>query len=188
MNKILLYGGTFNPPTCAHDAILNASIDYANKIGAEVWLLPSGNRNDKTIENLSIDRLALLNVFIRDRPVRIETYEYCNSRLTETSDTKKYLAKKYPTAEFIWIFGSDSVNTMHDWQGGSELWDNEKMLIIQRPGYALLDTPPKAAIIDVPMIKTSSTEVRQRLQTSRSISGLVTKEVERYLMSAWLCP
>jgi|GEM_PF-3241881 len=37
----IIYGGAFNPPTRAHQAILQACIDYAEQLSvdAEVWLM-----------------------------------------------------------------------------------------------------------------------------------------------------
>lgn len=69
----IIYGGAFNPPTRAHQAILQACIDYAEQLSvdAEVWLMPSGDRVDKKIEASYADRLELLSSSVRIRLSKI---------------------------------------------------------------------------------------------------------------------
>ena len=47
MRSIALYGGAFDPPHKSHLAIVNEilALPFIN----EVWLLPSGDRNDKKL-------------------------------------------------------------------------------------------------------------------------------------------
>jgi nicotinic acid mononucleotide adenylyltransferase len=56
--KILLFGGSFSPPTLAHEAIIAACLDM--KDFDEVWVMPSGDRADKVIAIQDEDRLKML--------------------------------------------------------------------------------------------------------------------------------
>ena len=92
MQETIIYGGAFNRPTLAHQAILQACVDYAEPRNAEIWLLPSASRVDKTIEVGRSERIEFCEALLRDvmsRTVRlgIETTELDRTQLTETYDT-----------------------------------------------------------------------------------------------------
>ena len=57
--ETIIYGGAFNPPTRAHQTILQVCADRAGQSGADVWLLPSGERRDKCIDANRERRLQL---------------------------------------------------------------------------------------------------------------------------------
>jgi nicotinate-nucleotide adenylyltransferase len=184
----IIYGGAFNPPTLAHQAILQACIDYAEKpsVDADVWLMPSGDRTDKRIENSYANRLEMLRALTHDvvrRNVRvdIETMEIDQQERTETYETVLALQDKYPDRNMIWVFGSDSVNTMPEWDRGDWLVENLEMLVVERPGYPLKVMGRKAVELQVESIRTSSTEVRDRIDADESIEHLVPPSVLAHL-------
>ena len=178
MKDILIYGGAFNPPTIAHQTVAQAAADYAEKHEMELWILPSGKRADKQIDvdvdtRLSLVR-ALLASLTTSTTVRICDIELKNDTLTQTIDTHRKLEKMYPQSRFMWLFGSDSVNTMHQWNEGDWLLSNLGMLIVQRPGFEI-DIPlgDNAHFLDVEQIDISSTEVRERRFAGLPIEHLV---------------
>lgn len=184
----IIYGGAFNPPTIAHHAILQACIDHAETINAEVWLLPSGNRTDKSIESTYDQRMEMLraltaDVVRRSVTVHINTSEMDRTEVTETYDTVVQMDEAHEDRKFIWVFGSDSVNTMPEWGNGEWLVENLPMLVVNRPGYPLEVEASDAHVLDVEMLEISSTEVRERMQADESIDDLVTPSVFALLRS-----
>lgn len=184
----IIYGGAFNPPTLAHQAILQACIDYAEKpsVDADVWLMPSGDRSDKRIENSYENRLEMLRALTHDvvrRNVRvdIETMEIDQQERTETYETVLALQEKYPDRNMIWVFGSDSANTMPEWDRGDWLVENLEMLVVERPGYPLKVMGKKAIELHVESIKTSSTDVRNKIEADEPIEHLVPPSVLAHL-------
>ncbi len=183
----IIYGGAFNPPTRAHQAILQACVDRAEQTGADVWLMPSGSRTDKTIEVSREDRLRMLDALVEDVVARtvhihIDTSELDKARQTETFDTVLHFDKSYPDRQFIWVFGSDSIETMPDWYMGEWMVDNLPMLVVERPGAPIRRLGRHASRLSVDSITVSSTEVRQKLAAHEPVDDLVTPTVLACLM------
>ena len=65
MKQAIIYGGAFNPPTLAHQEIMQQCVSIAKKMTAEVWVLPSGDRADKKIEGSIGNRLQLVEALCR---------------------------------------------------------------------------------------------------------------------------
>lgn len=180
--ETIVYGGAFNPPTRAHQAILQACVDYAEPRQAEVWLLPSASRKDKTIEVSRERRLELCDALIQDvlrRTVNIDinTMELDRKRPTETYDTVRELDAAFADRNFTWVFGEDSVASMHEWNHGEWLRDQLNMLVIERPGYHVDDLGPRAVRLSVQTDDVSSSELRQRLADGGDYRHLVGPSV-----------
>lgn len=186
--ETIIYGGAFNPPTKAHHAILQACIDQAEKSGADVWVMPCGNRVHKSIDVPRDTRIryveALVNdVVWRSVDVHIETTELDSGIETETYDTAVMMNDMYPDRKFVWVFGTDSVVTIQQWKNGEWLRDNLPMLIVQRPNTPDVELGQNAAWLSIEPSTISSTEVRARLADDESIDHLVTPSVLACLQS-----
>lgn len=184
----IIYGGAFNPPTRAHQAILQACIDHAEMIDADVWIMPSGNRLDKTIEQSRAQRLRMVDALCRDVvrrtvTVAVEARELDRDKPVETYDTATELRREHPDRRFIWVFGSDSVVSMPTWQHGDWLAKNLAMLVIERPGSPLDQLEGDIRELRVAPTSVSSTEVRSRLAAHEPIDDLVGPQVLACLQS-----
>lgn len=185
----ILYGGAFNPPTKAHAMILDALADHARQTHADVWLLPSGNRRDKTITADTRTRLSYMHALFASVDTtgietNIESCELLSELPTETVDTHMRLQKRHPEREFSWVFGSDSVNTMRQWHRGSWLLEHLRMIVIERPGYPLVEQPKRREILQLGAMAVSSTDVRARLHGGASVDDLVPPPVVGVLRQA----
>jgi nicotinate-nucleotide adenylyltransferase len=181
LKNTIIYGGAFNPPTRAHQMILQACINQAENMHADVWLLPSGDRSDKTIDVTREMRLRMLDALTQDVVARtvavgIDTTELDRDEPTETYDTVVDFKTRYPDRRIYWVYGSDSVATMSSWKNGEQIKD-EPMLVIERPGYPVKNLGRQAVILAVDAIEISSTQVRERLELHESIDDLVTPSV-----------
>lgn len=186
MQEAIIYGGAFNPPTKAHQAILQACLDRAVTTGSEVWVMPSGERRDKSIGASNETRFKLVaalceSVVSHGVTLNTETLELDSDDLTETYYTHQALQAKYPDYTYKWVFGSDSVATMKSWKNGLWLYKNMGMLVIPRPGYLLDELPENAEILPVNVPKMSSTEVRNKIQGGDPVDHLVPEAVHRML-------
>ena len=184
--ETIVYGGAFNPPTKAHQAILQSCIEYAEPLGADVWLLPSGDRKDKTIGVNKERRLAFCEALIRDVMRRtvvvgINIIEMEREHPTETYETVLALKAKYPDRSFVWVFGSDSIATMLSWNRGDWMKSNLSMLVIDRPGAPKVEIGPNAAWLPVQADEMSSTELRRRIAASEPYDELVSPNVAAVL-------
>lgn len=191
MKETIIYGGAFYPPTRAHQAILQACIDYAEPRGADVWLLPSASREDKTIDAQRERRLQLCEALCQDVvrrtvTVAVNTLELDRDKPTETYDTVCELAATNMDREFTWVFGSDSVATMQTWGHGDELYNDLSMLVVRRPGAASAQLGARAVWLPVETDEMSSTELRRRMAAGEDYSPLVGAHVEALLAAPML--
>lgn len=182
MKETIIYGGAFCPPTRAHQKILQACIDYAEPRDADVWLLPSANRTDKLIAMDTERRIELCEALCRDvisRTVQlaINRMEIDRGRQTETYDTVRELAERHSDRDFTWVFGADSVATMHTWDHGQDLLNDLSMLVVERPGTQLKTLGKRAVRLQVQTGDESSTELRRRMRFGEDYTDLVSEEV-----------
>ena len=185
--ETIIYGGAFNPPTRAHQAILQGCIDYAEPRDADVWLLPSASRHDKSIDVLRERRLALCDALIQDvlrRTVAVDVSatELDRPQPTETYDTVRELQDEYPNRRFTWVFGADSVATMREWNHGEWLLENLDMLVVERPGYELCQLGTRAVRLAVDTGDVSSTELRRRMALGIDYTNIVGPSVGALLV------
>jgi nicotinate-nucleotide adenylyltransferase len=180
--ETIIYGGAFNPPTLAHVAILQACVDYARPRGSDVWIMPSGERTDKTIGVSTKRRLEYIAAMIADTDIHdvsmdILTTEMERTVAVETFDTVLELDETYPEREFTWVFGADSTETMADWQNGEWLLENLSMLVFEREGSAVNPMAKRAAALTMPLIPVSSTLMRERLAAKQRIDDLTSPHI-----------
>jgi nicotinate-nucleotide adenylyltransferase len=189
VDLILIYGGAFNPPTIAHQAILQELIKYGSKKAesCSIILMPSGDRVDKTIGSTSSLKLKYTKALLdsvktyENTKIIIDNYESSSKKETSTINTNKYINNHYKTGKKVWVFGSDSINTMRQWPGGVELWNGLHILVVGRPGHPAIDMPPNSSTLKFKMPKISSTEVRNRIALNQSVEDLVPVEVWKIL-------
>ncbi len=180
--ETVIYGGAFNPPTLAHQEILQAAVNYARPHGGEVWVMPSGNRLDKAIPATREQRLAYVAGMIEDTdttgvPTSVYTAELDRSIAVETYDTVVELAHTYPEREFRWVFGADSTETMGEWQHGDWLLQNLAMLVVERAGSTINPLAMRAVALTIPHLDLSSTELRRRMEQGEPFDDMVGQRV-----------
>lgn len=182
--EIAIIGGSFNPPTNAHAAIMLGCLELAGI--DEVWVMPSGNRADKRYGVADTDRLNMLKlthkeVFNFDKRLKITGFEIDNlPQPTQTWQTVKALQKHYPNYNFWFVFGDDSYFDMPRWQNGRKLQKELKMLIVPRNGQGI-PVSKRVKILRVASSRISSTEVRERSKSGKPIGHMVCDSVRSYI-------
>lgn len=187
LKPTVIYGGAFNPPTRAHQAILQACVEYARPLDGDIWLLPSASRADKHIDTPETWRIELCEALARDVmrrgvQLRIDTTELSRPKPTETYDTVCEFREMYPEREFTWVFGADSVQTMREWHGGEWMYDNLSMLVVPRAGtnVAALGSHARYLAMQQPS-NISSTIVRACIAAGEPFDDLVGDQVYHLL-------
>lgn len=131
---VLVFGGSFNPPTVAHQALIAACL--AKQGFDQVWLMPSGERLDKQPEATDAQRLDMLRIiktsaFDNDHRLVVSDFELRLPRPSQTSKTVSALQRAYPHTDFWFAFGEDAYRDIPNWPGGAEL-KNLKTIIFPR--------------------------------------------------------
>ena len=184
--NIAVFGGTFDPPTRAHEAIIESCLQRQDI--DEVWLLPSGQRTDKNGMTSDDVRLAMLQhlqerVFLNDQRVVVSDFELQLPRPTQTWITAQALSDAYPSLHFWYVFGADSYESMDTWEHGETLKQTIGMLLIPRAGFCMPTQTPKLRHLSVSIATQgiSSTEAREALKNGENTDHLLSRPIQEFV-------
>lgn len=107
-----------------------------------------------------------------------------------TIDLLGYLCRKCPAAKFFLAIGSDIIDEFEQWYQYDEIIRTVEIVIAYRPGYVGSKRANKimknAKRISIPQCDISSTDIRKRVKTGRSIKYLVPAAVEKIIYNRGL--
>ncbi len=178
--RIGLLGGSFNPP---HEGHLHVSDMALKLLGLDyVWWLVSPQNPLKPTRGMApLDkRIADATRLVHQRKVIVTDAE----RLLGTQftvDTLAALKRRFPGISFVWLMGSDNLETFHRWKDWARIPAMVPVAVVMRPGSMLaplrakamqrfwrsrrpatrnLPTPPALMVLDGPRNAQSSTALR----------------------------
>ncbi len=183
--QILIFGGSFSPPTLAHEEIIRECLRLSQF--DEVWIMPSGDRPDKHISLDDSDRLEMLRVvahetFGDDPRLRVSDFELKLPRPTQTYRTLRHLAEAFPGDEFSFVFGGDAYRAMSTWPRAAEYMHTIRMVL-----FTDSDVPEiaegRALRLNVPDAykEISSSAARIEVQHGADTSMLLSKPVITFI-------
>lgn len=193
MEKLLVFGGTFNPIHNGHLALYR---HFAKKLGAHrVLLIPSHIPPHKRPTELAsgkarmeMCRLATAD----DARVLVSDMELLRGGASYTSDTLRTLQRTYPHGELYLVVGSDMLFTLDTWHEAEAVMQMAVICALARHageyGALLQKTQElkerfggRFLIDNAQVVDVSSTQVRQAVGLGANISALVPPPVEAYL-------
>jgi nicotinate-nucleotide adenylyltransferase len=184
---VLLYGGTFDPPHVGHLTMAQVALEQTGV--DEVWFLPAPSPPHKL--DVSDDtfewRLRMVEALISDcKGLRAMPLEAFLKRPSYTIDTVRAVQTWYPQVKFSFLLGTDALAGLPQWHGAEELSQRIDFVVAVREGFPRTDTIeqvmrelPSIRIrgIEMPLLDISSTWLRQRLETGRSVCHLIPPQV-----------
>lgn len=181
--NIAVLGGSFDPPHIGHYLVIKQVLELRPDID-KILLVPAYKHQWKPIQASGTDRLAMTR-FLIDRKIELFDIEIKRKQGEYTIDTIRTL-KKQINAKFYFIVGSDIIYEFDRWKNTEELLNLATFLVFPRDPYHVPKRIPKGfeLIHDEHLITTnlSSTIIRERIKNGKTISGLVPKEVEEYII------
>jgi nicotinate-nucleotide adenylyltransferase len=177
--KIGLYFGSFNPIHIGH--LIIATYVINNTDFKKIWFVVSPQNPLKPSKSLlnEYQRLHLVRLAIEDDyNLMACDVEFKLSKPSYTIDTIIHLKEKYPQHQFAIIMGSDSFQNIHKWKNYQKLIDDNKVIILKRPGFEINKIYPSLIILNnTPLLEISSTTVRNMIKEGKSIRYLVPEKV-----------
>jgi nicotinate-nucleotide adenylyltransferase len=196
--KIGLYFGTFNPIHVGHLVIANFMAEYTDL--DQVWLVvtPQNPLKDKSTLLPDFHRLALVKVAIDDNPkLRASDIEFNLPKPSYTITTLTYLREKYPNDSFSLIMGEDNLRTFHKWFNHEVILEKHKIYVYPRvlTMQEELEVVAMSADLinnykshvnvefceDAPVMKVSSSFIRQSIKDGKDVRYLLTEPVRKYV-------
>ncbi len=201
MNRVLLFGGSFDP---IHHGHLIVARHAAEQLDVErVILIPSAvppHKQDRSLAPAK-DRLEMCRRAVQDDPqFVVSEWELGQAGPNYTLRTIEHFRTELGTGpELCWLIGADSLVELHTWYNAPTLVDACRIVTVARPGF----TPPPATelvqwfemkqverlladVIIGPHIDIASTDVRTRVRSGLSVRYLIPDAVDAYIAAQQL--
>ena len=188
MSRIGVLGGTFDPLHVGH---LAAASQVHHALGLDIILLVPANAQPLKPAPVASgnDRLAMCKAAAAADPrFDVSDVDIVRGGATYTVDTLADLRKKDPGAEFFFIVGADSLETLPRWKDYETLITLASFVGVSRPGHALKQSDAPHLVVDIPALAVSSTEIRDRAQSGVPIRYLVPDAVALYVEEHGIYP
>ncbi len=189
--KIILFGGTFNPPHNGHMTLLAGAIETVRP--DLVLIEPAGVPPHKAAGHTpAADRVNMCECFRPlFSPLVIDETEIERGGKSYTIDTVRTMSQRYPGARLYFPMGSDMLLWFRNWVDYRELL---RRLVIVAHLREKEDAAPVRAFAEAlraeggtvlfaraPVFPVSSTEIREKAARGEAIDGLVPESVAAYI-------
>jgi nicotinate-nucleotide adenylyltransferase len=155
--RILIFGGSFDPPHAGHQALLAAAVRRlrpAKTLVIPAWQAPLKGRPTAS----AADRLAMAKLAFPK--AAIDASEARSGRQVYTVETLRRLKRAHPGAELHFLTGSDAAASFERWKEPRALRMLAAWWTARRPG-AGAGIPPFFQLLSDKMPDVSSTDVRR---------------------------
>ncbi len=188
--RLGILGGTFSPIHVGHMIMAENALGDLNL--DEVVFMPAGRPPHKESEtSISIPhRLAMVEAAIADRPgFTCGRLDIDHGELSYTWRLLERFGEWHAGADLWFIVGGDSLQDFAKWARPDRVLELARLAVIERPGFAVdeqvLDALPgmrdRVDIVRAPLCDVSSTDLRERVESGRSIRYLVPEPVRVYI-------
>lgn len=191
--KIGIMGGTFNPVHMGHLLLAECAREQAKL--DQILFIPSGYSYMKEDQNVlsGAERLKLVSLSIADNPYfSLSDMELTRDGYTYTYETLELLCKDNPDAAYFFITGADSLLSLDRWKFPERILSNCSLVTAVRGDTELQEVKVAAErlekkygahilLLDMPRTDISSTDIRARLASGRSIRYMVPEPVAQYI-------
>lgn len=197
IRKIGVFGGSFNP---VHNGHIRLAELYHKNLGLDkLIVIPANIPPHKTADNLvnSEDRLAMLTLaFEPISYAEISDIELKCSGTSYTVNTISALKEQYPEDELYLIVGGDMFLYFENWKdykkilsmctlctAPREVGEYDKLVEYQKKIDPALQ---RTKILNTSVLVVSSSEIREKINSSNQIDNLIPQKVKQYIIEKGL--
>ena len=193
MERIGVYGGTFNP---IHNGHLHLMCEFIDRLElSKILVIPTYRPPHKmeiqladTEDRLNMCRLAAGD----DRRLEVSDIEIKRGGKSYTAETLSELKELYPDSQLFLLMGEDMLETLKYWRCPGQIFKNAVIAAAPRSAKGLerleemrreLEQDFCARIIleSISFLDISSTEIRRRLQANETTGDMLPTAVESYI-------
>lgn len=193
MQRLGIFGGTFNPPHKGHiyiacQAMKSAALD-------KMLFIPCGNPPHKKVEGdiLAKHRLEMTRLAISDNPdFEITDIEVKDKAPSYTAKTLEKLKVLFPDLALCFVVGGDSLRDMEGWYHPERIFALAEIIAISRGGidasvvaeraeYYTKKYNAQITVVDVSPLDISSSDIRQKIIAGEDVSDVVQDSVLGYI-------
>lgn len=192
--KLGVFGGTFDPIHLAHLIVAEQAREQL-ELDALI-LLPAAIPPHKQRREITDGkhRLEMARLAVAGNPAfDVSDLELRREGVSYTVDTLRWLHEQHPDDELFLLLGADSLSDLPNWYRPDEIRRLATLAVAGRPRSPSIESPhshhsptspgdsSNARVIDIPLMDISSTEIRNRVASRRSIRYMVPAAVEAYI-------
>ena len=143
MNEtIVVMGGSFNPPTIAHQKLLVSAVEqmradrgiFVPSSHTYVSIKMRRAKHPKEVLSEQV-RLEMLQAIADDDPrLEVEDCEFYRTEKGYTYESMETVQQKHPDAQLFFLAGGDKVSVISRWHRIREFLDRFQILIVRRDG------------------------------------------------------
>ena len=179
--RVGILGGTFDPIHIGH--LIAASSVYEALNLDSVVFIPAGDPWQKRDRDLSKGQQRLEMVKLateNDARFQVSDLEIARSGPTYAVDTVREWKRLNPSDELFWIVGSDALSGIPSWHEWEVFVSEVTIVAVNRVGQN--DSVPFDFVsVDMPEVRISATELRDRFTNGLDTQYLVPKNVSQYI-------
>lgn len=182
-SKILIFGGSFDPPHKEHSKMLKTAINFCKPDKTYVFTSFHTPLKDKSQTSARM-RFEMAKIAFGDiNPnVVVHPYEINKKRKTYAWQLVKYVKSKHPHTDIFMLMGCDCIAKLKKWKNYRFVLENTNLLVAKRKGFPIKKTK-KADYEILPKIfeKTSSSEIRHKIMLSGKVPKKISAKVARFV-------
>jgi nicotinate-nucleotide adenylyltransferase len=139
-----LFGGSFNPAHGGHAHVAETALQRLD-LDRVIWLVSPQNPLKDTSQTAPLaERLASARMWAPGPRMIISDFETL-AGTRWTIDTLRALKARHPGVRFVWLMGSDNLESFHRWRGWTDIMRMMPVAVIARPGSLLESRAAPAA-------------------------------------------
>ena len=175
MNRILVFGGTFDPPHLAHVEIPKKAMDFLNC--EHILYIPAYQSPLKDEPATAAShRLAMLHLALQNAPwATISTIEIEAKGTNYTIDTLEKLHQKYDEMQLL--IGADQWNQFEQWHRHEDILRIANPAIMPRDGFGISDK----RLLPIEPFQCSSKTVRSLIKQKNATNQFLSPAVTEYI-------
>ncbi len=191
-NKLLIFGGSFNP---VHNGHINLALAAQSFIDADKLIVLPTNISPHKGGNItsSFHRFNMCKMaFGKFDKTEVSDLEIKRGGISYTIDSLNEFRKVYHDSEIFLLVGSDMLINLISWKDANKIFKITKICAACRTygeheqvlNYSkfLQKMGAKVLIMDFYPFEVSSSEIRRKIKDSVSIRGLVPDDVFNYII------
>ena len=180
--RVGILGGTFDP---IHHGHLAAASEVCAALGLDqVLIVPANHQPFKERFDAAAPehRLEMCRLAVADDPrMAVSPVDIERGSVTYSVDTLTDLARQRPGAQLYFIAGADALLRLNEWKDPERLLELAEFVGVTRAGHSLPQGGALHALVEVPALAVSSTDVRRRVRAGEPIRYLVPSAVADYI-------
>ncbi|HSK14677.1 MAG TPA: nicotinate-nucleotide adenylyltransferase [Gaiellaceae bacterium] len=187
-----LLGGAFDPPHLGHVALAREALErFALD---RLLVVVTGEPPHKEVATDAETRFALAEAAFGALPgVQLSRRELDRPGPSYTVDTVRWAEERW--GDVVFLIGADELADFLAWKAPDEILEHARLGVATRPGFhrerldpvlTRLRRPERIELFEIPAIRVSSSDVRERVRRGEPIDGLVPDEVARLVVERGL--